>query len=248
MLRGTQKYMPRSEPSIMPMGEPACQTPTSRWPRVRIMAGAACWLLERQRRVQRSSDSGDRPYNQIIEVLNFGDRPQAAHSHADGLAHDRPFADPGIKHPFDTVFLLHAAQALIHVADMAHVFAESKQFRLVLLKIGVEAGVQHLITVLQRRLVGKAAPALPVPSGPIWVIALYRCAEYQRSPFGHVPARSKGSDLIGLGGTGLSVCPARANRARRAVLTSSNRKGFAHFVPDRWLIRRLQRLDIRVCV
>ena len=53
---------------------------------------------------------------EVVEVLDLGDRPQAAQGHADGLAEDGDLADPDVGYPQVPVFLLEAAEALIDVA------------------------------------------------------------------------------------------------------------------------------------
>ncbi len=44
--------------------------------------------------------------NKIIDVLDLGYWPQAAHGHTDGLPHDRPFPDAGVKDAVLTVLFL----------------------------------------------------------------------------------------------------------------------------------------------
>ena len=47
--------MPRTRPRMPAIGEPECQMPSRRWPRVRTITGAICPPALRQRRLARSS-------------------------------------------------------------------------------------------------------------------------------------------------------------------------------------------------
>ena len=56
MSRGTHSHMPRSRLSRPAIGEPECQTPSRRWPRVRTITGARWPPAVRHDSVARSSD------------------------------------------------------------------------------------------------------------------------------------------------------------------------------------------------
>ena len=55
MFRGTHTCIPRTECTMAPMGDPLCQMPSKRWPRVRMMSGAFWPPAVRYRTVARSS-------------------------------------------------------------------------------------------------------------------------------------------------------------------------------------------------
>ena len=67
---------------------------------------------------------------QVIEVLDLGDRAQAAQGQADRLPEDGRFADAGIGDAQRAVFLLQAAEALVDVAQLADILAKGDQARL----------------------------------------------------------------------------------------------------------------------
>ncbi len=79
----------------------------------------------------------------IIEILNFRDRAQSAHGHADGLPEDGGFADARVGHAQRAVFFLHALEALVDVAEESHILTEADHAR-VAPEDGVEGGVDHL--------------------------------------------------------------------------------------------------------
>src|SRR5688500_11764242 len=61
---------------------------------------------------------------EIVEVLNLRDGPEAAQRGTDGLAGDRALADAGVHHPPGAVLFLQTQAALVDVAELADVFAE----------------------------------------------------------------------------------------------------------------------------
>jgi len=67
---------------------------------------------------------------EIVQILDFGHRTQAAQRHANGLAHDGGFPDPCIGNPVDPVLFLQMSPALVYSAEMPHVFAERNKMRL----------------------------------------------------------------------------------------------------------------------
>ena len=78
------------------IGEPECQIPSSRWPRVRTITGAFCPPARAP--AQRGEVVGQdlQRVEQVVEVLDLGDRAQPAHRHADRLADDGGLADAGV--------------------------------------------------------------------------------------------------------------------------------------------------------
>ena len=66
---------------------------------------------------------------QVVEVLDLGDRAQPAQRHADRLAEDRRLADAGVGDPQLAVLLLQAGEALVDVAELADVLAEGDELR-----------------------------------------------------------------------------------------------------------------------
>ena len=135
------------------IGEPECQMPSSRWPRVRMMTGAFCPPAVRQRSVARSSDMICSRVQEVVEVLDLGDGTQAAQRRADGLADDRALADAGVHDARDAVLFLQAEAALVDVAELADVFAEDDHARIAAQGV-IEAVVEDLEAVQHRRVVG----------------------------------------------------------------------------------------------
>ena len=86
----------------------------------------------------------------IIKVLDFGNGSQSAHCHADGLSQDRRFADARICHAHGAVFFLHPLEALVHIAELAHVFTERNETRLTS-QCGIERGIDHFKAEHRRR-------------------------------------------------------------------------------------------------
>src|SRR5687767_922646 len=66
---------------------------------------------------------------QIVEVLNLSNRPQAAHRHAYTLADDGGFANPYVSDAQLAVFFLQSCKALIDVTYFTEVFAKGKYSR-----------------------------------------------------------------------------------------------------------------------
>ena len=83
---------------------------------------------------------------QVVEVLDLGERPQAAQREADRLPDDRRLADAGVGHPAEAVLLLQPHEPLVDVAERPDVLPEGEE-------LGhpghrrVEAGVEHLVAV-----------------------------------------------------------------------------------------------------
>src|SRR2546427_338036 len=73
MLRGTQTCMPRTRLMMPAIGEPECQMPSSRCPRVRTITGHFCPPRERQRvgRVLRR-DLGHAQRGVAVQVVAVG--------------------------------------------------------------------------------------------------------------------------------------------------------------------------------
>ena len=78
--------------------------------------------------------------------MNFGDGSEAAHRHTDALADDGEFTNARIKNSVLTILLLQAGKALVHVADFAEVFPESK-YQWVGGKELIEISIQDLISI-----------------------------------------------------------------------------------------------------
>ena len=83
---------------------------------------------------------------QVIEVLDFGDGAKASHGGTDAFTDDTPFADAFIGYSQFTIFLLHAGETLVYVANFTYVFTEG-EYTGVALEVGIEAGSHHLVTV-----------------------------------------------------------------------------------------------------
>jgi len=79
---------------------------------------------------------------QVIQVLDFSNRPQAPQGHADGLAEDGGFTDAGIRDTQGTIFFLKAAEALVDIAQLAHVFTKGNQAGLAF-EGGIKGSVNH---------------------------------------------------------------------------------------------------------
>ena len=65
---------------------------------------------------------------QVVEVLDLGDRTQSAHGQSNALAGDGGLADSGVADAYGSEFGLHALKALVDVADVADVFAKNHGF------------------------------------------------------------------------------------------------------------------------
>src|ERR1044072_1452907 len=63
---------------------------------------------------------------EIIEILNFGDRPEATKRRADPLPYDGTLANAGVGNAKLTELFLKSCEALVHVADLAYIFTESE--------------------------------------------------------------------------------------------------------------------------
>src|SRR5574340_1744203 len=61
---------------------------------------------------------------QVIEILDLADRPQAAHGHADGLSENGGLPDPGVGHTPITVLFLKTLEALVDVPEAANVLTK----------------------------------------------------------------------------------------------------------------------------
>ena len=81
---------------------------------------------------------------EVVQVLNFGNGAQAAHRHANGLADDGGFPNAGVGNPQFAVFGLQALEALVHAAQIAHIFAKGDDAR-VAGQGKVEELVEHLM-------------------------------------------------------------------------------------------------------
>ena len=64
---------------------------------------------------------------QIVEILDFGNRSQAAHGQPDALSDDGSFADARVEDALLAIFFLQALIGLIYAADMAYIFTKSYQ-------------------------------------------------------------------------------------------------------------------------
>ena len=89
---------------------------------------------------------------EVIEVLDVADRPQAAHRSADRLAQDRGLANAGVGQPQVSVFRLQTLEHEVHVAQPPDVLTDYEQPR-VPREVGVEVAKQHLAPVDRGRLV-----------------------------------------------------------------------------------------------
>src|SRR5205814_8037882 len=67
---------------------------------------------------------------QVIEILNLRDRTQSAQRGADRLSYDRALANAGIGDEPQSEFFLETGAVLIHVAELADVFADDDDARL----------------------------------------------------------------------------------------------------------------------
>ena len=65
---------------------------------------------------------------EVVEVLNLGDRTQSAHGQSDALTGDGGLADSGVADAHGSEFGLHPLETLVDVADVAHVFAKNHRF------------------------------------------------------------------------------------------------------------------------
>src|SRR5690606_23582666 len=84
--------------------------------------------------------------DEIVEVLYFGNRPEAAHRKADTLANDRGFAYPRVRYAQFPVLLLESCEALVYITDLSDIFSKSNNQR-VTLQRGIEALLQHFPSV-----------------------------------------------------------------------------------------------------
>ena len=87
--------------------------------------------------------------NEIVQVLNFGDRSQTSHSKADTLSHNRQFANTGIKYSAFSMFCLQPCKSLVHIPDKTEIFPKCYQSWIIgeeLIKIPVEnfVAIKHL--------------------------------------------------------------------------------------------------------
>ena len=73
---------------------------------------------------------GFQSVDEVVYVLDFRDGPEAAHSHANSFTDDGVFPDAGIEDAVGAVFSLEAGEALVDIADMAHIFAKSYEARI----------------------------------------------------------------------------------------------------------------------
>ncbi len=133
------------------MGEPECQMPSSRCPRVRTITGG---LPARGAPAHGGEIVGHdlQRVQHVVEILDLRDGTQAAHRGADGLAEDRALADAGVHDARDAVLFLQAEAALVDVAELADVLAEDDHPRIAAQGL-VEALVDDLEAVEHRRVV-----------------------------------------------------------------------------------------------
>ena len=89
---------------------------------------------------------------EVVEVLDVADRPEATHRGADGLAEDRRLADAGIGQAQVAVLRLQALEHEVHVAKPAYVLADDEDARIAR-KVGVEVAKQDHAAVDSWRLV-----------------------------------------------------------------------------------------------
>jgi hypothetical protein len=95
----------------------------------------------------------DEAIQQVVEVLDFGNRTQAPHGHADRLPHDRPFPDAGVEHPLFAVFFLHPHECLVDAAYFTDILAEGEEVR-VFFQCFVKKSVQDFVAVFCFRCLG----------------------------------------------------------------------------------------------
>ena len=111
--------------------EPECQMPSSRWPRVEMIMGAFCPPRVRYCKCGQVVADDLQAIEQVIEILDLRDGPEAAHGQANALPDDGGFTDTGIGNPHLAVFCLQAFQCLVHPANLADIFPENQCFRVV---------------------------------------------------------------------------------------------------------------------
>ena len=66
---------------------------------------------------------------EIVQVLDFRDRPEAPHCHPNCLAHDRRLTNAGISDPLRPVLLLQLGPFLVHASEQADVLADGHERR-----------------------------------------------------------------------------------------------------------------------
>src|SRR5438093_4474367 len=89
----------------------------------------------------------------VVQVLNLGDRPQSAKRRADRLADDRAFTNAGVGDAQLAVFRLQAGATLVDVAELSDVFAEDDHRRIAAESV-IEAVVDDLESVQHWRIIG----------------------------------------------------------------------------------------------
>ena len=79
---------------------------------------------------------------QVVEVLDVADRPQATHRTAGGLAEDCRLSDAGVGQSQLAVLRLQALEHQVHVAQPPHVLADDEDAR-VAREVSLEVLEQH---------------------------------------------------------------------------------------------------------
>src|SRR5258706_15199891 len=87
---------------------------------------------------------------QLVQILNFGNRPQAAKCCADPLPYDRAFADARIGYAQFAMFLLKPCKSLIDITNSSNVLTEG-QYARIALQSSIEAGLKYFTAIDQRR-------------------------------------------------------------------------------------------------
>ena len=90
---------------------------------------------------------------QVIEILDLGNGPEAAHGHAQSLPDDGGLADARIGNAQLAIFLLQAFQGLVHASDIAHVLAKDQRFRIFVENV-IEVIYQDLAAIDHRSVIG----------------------------------------------------------------------------------------------
>src|SRR5689334_8618792 len=66
----------------------------------------------------------------VVEILDLGDRTKAAHGRTDRLSGDGALADSRVHHPPHSMLFLEPEASLVDVAELADVFAEDDEARI----------------------------------------------------------------------------------------------------------------------
>ena len=64
---------------------------------------------------------------QVVQILDFCNGAEAAHSHSDSLSNDCCFTYSGIGNTMGTIFFIHSPHSLIHIAQFSGILPKSYQ-------------------------------------------------------------------------------------------------------------------------